>query len=80
MQRPHILSHMRQMQPDSVKEPFAAGKGFAHKGPLDKPHLQEAYQLQLKPFQNISPFFPSHPGHELQMPDCYNIINIISKH
>ena len=54
MQRPHIrrsivtVSQMRQMRADSVKEPFAAGKGFAHKGPLDKPHLQEACQLHIK--------------------------------
>ena len=41
---------MRQMQPDSVKEPFAAGKGFAHKGPLDKPHLQATVSLQLRRF------------------------------
>ena len=67
MQRPHIrrsivtVSQMRQMRADSVKEPFAAGKGFAHKGPLDKPHLQEACQLHIKIIWNLSPFLAESP-------------------
>ena len=60
-QRHATVSQMRQMRADSVMEPFAAGKGFAHKGPLDKPHLQAIVSLQCYTLVHAHNLFANQP-------------------